>query len=104
MNPDQKRVYNLAKRGFEAYNKAGPNPGKAHDGAPVPGWDEIAPEKRDQIHGKWMASTEAIASGVIDEVMRLLKAGMPPDGLEDSLREHFSASNAPAITYSGDRG
>jgi hypothetical protein len=98
----KERVYALAKRGFEAYNATGPNPGLAHDGKRVPGWDEIAPEKRDQIHGKWAAATEKIAGEVIGEMVRLLKRGLRPDELEDHLREHFSASEAPAITYSGD--
>lgn len=33
-------VEQLARKGFEAYNTQGPNPGLAHDGRPVPGWDD----------------------------------------------------------------
>jgi hypothetical protein len=100
----KEHVRELAKSGFEAYNAQGPNPGLAHDGRPVPGWDEIALEKRDQIHGKWGAAAEKIAAGVIDEMVRLVRRGVRADELEDMLRERFSSSEAQAITYSGDRG
>lgn len=102
MGIDRDRVAKIAKRGFDAYNAQGPNPGKAHDGRPVPLWDEIEEGKKLQIHGKWIAATEAIAEQVIAETLRLLRAGLPPDEMECALREHFSANDAPAITYSGD--
>lgn len=100
----KEHVMKLAEQGFAAYNAKGPNPGLAHDGRPVPAWGEIAPEKREQIHGKWAAASETIAAAVIDEMVRLIGRGVRSDELEDMLRERFSSSEAPAITYSGDTG
>ena len=36
---------------FEAYNNAGANPGKTHDGKPVPKWQNLT----DDVRAKWAA-------------------------------------------------
>ena len=41
-----------AKHMFEAYNLAGPNPGKTWDGKDVPPWEKCG----EQVQGKWMAA------------------------------------------------
>src|SRR5690606_15464321 len=35
-------ITTLARIAYEAYDKAGPNPGKTFDGRPMPTWDELA--------------------------------------------------------------
>lgn len=68
----------LAQFSFEAYNRVGPNPGLAHDGKPVPGWDEIAPEKREQIQTKWKAAASEAAQFAIQEVSHRIADGFTP--------------------------
>jgi hypothetical protein len=51
VNADQ-----LARKMFEAYNAAGPNPGKTFDGRDVPSWEQLAGPSGDQVRGKWRAA------------------------------------------------
>ena len=44
----------LGQQCFTAYNDAGPNPWKTHDGRDVPTWDQL----NDQVRGKWAAAAK----------------------------------------------
>lgn len=41
---------------FEAYNAAGPNPGKTFDGRDVPKWEQLEGHAGEQVRGKWKAA------------------------------------------------
>jgi hypothetical protein len=57
VNADQ-----LARKMFEAYNAAGPNPGKTFDGRDVPKWEQLTGPAGEQVRGKWRAAAvEAVA-------------------------------------------
>lgn len=52
-----------AVRMFNAYNAAGPNPGKTYDGRDVPPWEECGP----QVQTKWLAAAvESMAAPPVD--------------------------------------
>ncbi len=42
----------LGQAAFEAYNAAGENPGKTHDGKDVPEWNDLG----DNVRAKWEAA------------------------------------------------
>jgi hypothetical protein len=102
------RLKETASRAFAAYNATGPNPGLSHDGKPVPGWDEIAPEKRAQIHAKWSAATSAVAKEIIEFIIERIKSGAGWLEAEEEARMIFTLDGGiferPAITFSGDSG
>lgn len=53
------RAEKVAKAMFEAYNAAGPNPGKTHDGKDVPPWDSVGA----QVKAKWVAVADWVLTG-----------------------------------------
>ncbi len=100
------RISALAEEMFNAYNAEGPNPGLAHDGKPVPKWNEIAPEKRGQIQGKWKAAARK-AVHMITEEMRMSfmrHCDAAASDARDGIRLGYDVKGAPAITHSGNTG
>jgi len=95
-----------ARRAFERYNATGPNAGLSHDGKPVPGWDDIAPDRRAQIHGKWVAAASLVADEVISFMVDKIRSGAGWADAEEMARIRFTIdeSHSPAVTYSGDTG
>ena len=47
---------------FEAYNDAGANPSKTHDGKAVPAWDALT----DDVRAKWAAAEKAAGRARLD--------------------------------------
>lgn len=50
----------LGQVAFEAYNNAGDNPGKTHDGKDVPEWDKLG----GNVQAKWQSGAQAVADMV----------------------------------------
>lgn len=48
----------IARDMFDAYNAAGPNPGKTWDGKDVPAWPDLG----DAVRTKWLAAARAVVS------------------------------------------
>lgn len=59
-----------AKEFFAAYNAAGPNPGKTHDGKDVPPWEALG----DQVRAKWRAAART-AMGLVPLLLAFV--GLP---------------------------
>lgn len=46
----------VARDMFNAYNAAGSNPGKTHDGKAVPAWEQLG----DNVRAKWLAAAQHV--------------------------------------------
>lgn len=101
-----RKIDALAEELFNAYNEEGPNPWQAHDGREVPRWNEIAPEKRGQIHAKWRAAARKAVSSLTEEarISFVRHAEVAAIDARDGIREAYGVAGPPAITYSGDTG
>lgn len=74
-------VDGAAREAFNAYNAAGPNPGKTWDGKDVPAWQDCG----DQVRAKWRAAARALM-GLVPLLLVLF--GLPAfaqDGAAEAL-------------------
>ena len=70
---------------FETYNAAGANPGKTHDGKPVPEWKNLT----DDVRAKWAA--------VEDRAKKVAFATFGDIALGESLPDETSEAFARAL-------
>lgn len=49
---------------FDVYNASGKNPGKTHDGKPVPSWENLT----DDVREKWREAEEASGRLALDNI------------------------------------
>lgn len=76
---------------FEAYNNAGANPGKTHDGKPVPAWHDLG----ENVRTKW-AAAELAARG-----LRLDAFGRDREGIKEAFDRALIRYDQECMAHNG---